>query len=93
MSAMALDTVFQTFADIVQETPIKTVPGSLEIRSGTVNVYFSNAEAKPANAAAMTVDLNGPFGGIAEVVQGAKWILIESASGAPVVNQFRAAVV
>ncbi len=89
MSLMPLDTVLETFAFAVRSTGVKTVPGSLEITDGTVNVYFSNADAKPADATEMTVDQGGPYGGVVEIIQAAKWVLIETATGTPVTNQFR----
>ncbi len=89
MGLIALDTVFETYAANRQETGNPELMGSLEISGGEVNIYFSNDDAEPANAAAMTIDADGPYLGTRVIASAALWVLVESASGAPVVNGFR----
>ena len=93
MANVALDTVYPTYAaGIAAQGLALPSPGSLTIDGGTANVYFSNAETEPANAAAMTLDTGSPFTGVKEVVPGARWVLVEQVTGAPVVTDFRVIV-
>jgi hypothetical protein len=88
---MILETVYKTYAAQMQETGGETLPGSLEISGGEINIYFSNAEAEPA-AIDMTLDPLGPYTGIVEIAPAARWIGAVASSGTPVVTQYRVAV-
>ena len=89
MPAVALDTVFKTYAQNREDTGNPPYPGSITITGGTINVYFWNEDAEPANAAAMQIDTDGPFDGVRSILPAAKWVLFESASGTPVVSELR----
>lgn len=93
MAQMTLDTVYPTYAQVLGDTAANAQPGSLEISGGTVNIYFSNDEDEPANAAAMTLDDGSPATGVLQVVQGARWVLVETSTGTPVVKEWRVAQV
>jgi hypothetical protein len=60
---------------------------SIEVKGGTINIYFSNEEAQPANAAAMTLDSASPLAeDVYPINIQARWILFELATGTPVIK-------
>jgi len=82
---VVLDTVYP-----VLDTPenVRGTP-SFEFPADTLNIYVSNKVAKPANAAAMTLDDSSPYtAGIYGRNKRARWILFSAAVGNPVVNEF-----
>jgi len=94
MAAMTLDTVYETYAQRQQTTGNEILDGSIEVVNDSINLYWSNDDAEPANAAAMTLDDGGPFAvGVHPIRQGARWVLVEAAAGAPVIKEYRVAVV
>lgn len=64
---------------------VKPHKGSFLIVGGTVNVYVSNLRDKPANLAAMFLELAATAGTLAMETM-PRWIAFESVAGAPVVN-------
>jgi len=88
MQQLTLDTTYETYNAFAKRHGRTTEKGSLIIKGGTVNLYVSNAEVKPASAAAMQLDQSSPLGEGTETITGiVKWILIESAAGSPVVTE------
>jgi len=95
MSLMEFDVVYKTYADQMEDIRpgVKIPDGGLDIKDGTVNVYFSAEIAKPVDATEMTLDPLSPASGPFEVKPIFRWILVEVDTPAPVVEEFRAAIV
>lgn len=85
---MDLLTVYKTYAAKMQEIGGDTLPGSIEISGGTIDLAFSNSETEPAPMD-MTPDPNGPYSGTIEIAPAARWIGAIAASGTPVLRSFR----
>ena len=63
------------------------VAPSMEVVNDTVNVYMSNDDTQPADAAAMTLDTASPLGVDIHLLNAeCRWILFEAATGTPVVK-------
>lgn len=84
---ITLDTVYKTLAN-AREGRGSTEVGtpSIDISGGTINIYVSNAEDMPVKAA-MTQSNADVATGIHGVALQSRWILFESASSSPVVNE------
>lgn len=91
MPSVTLDTVFATYAANREKTGNPPYPGSLTIKGGTINIYFSVAAPNdpPADETEMTLDDDGPYGGVKTIAPAANWIWVETATGTPVVTDFR----
>ena len=85
-----LDTVYKTLTHKKVNTNFyPNANPSIEIKGsgGTVNIYLSNEENAPADAAAMTLLQDSPFAeGIYNLNNACKWILFEQAAGTSVIK-------
>lgn len=85
MTAVVLDTVYKVLerrgSSATKLNPSFIVDGA----SDTVDVYLSNAIAKPANAAAMTID-SSDITGTKVMLGSARWILWTGNTGTPTVT-------
>jgi len=58
------------------------------VKGGTVNLYVSNSDTKPTSSSGMILDSSSPLAEDAHRLPGSvKWVLFESASGSPIVQE------
>lgn len=94
MATLEFMTVYKTYAAQQQDNGAPAEAGSLTIKDGAVIIAFSNKETEPTSTDDFQPDL-GPGNdnewpdGVYEIRPAARWMLLVSFSGTPVVNEFR----
>lgn len=87
MAQITLGTVYKARSYKNDTLDHEKTLGTFTVAGGTVNMYVSNADTKPANIAAMVQSNAAVATGLHTVAGEVAWIAFESASGTPVVTE------
>jgi hypothetical protein len=86
MALLTLEKVYRTRVSIKKEEYRGNFP-TLGVSGGTINLYVSNSDTMPTSSSTMNLDSSSPLPADIHTISGrARWILVESASGTPVVE-------